>query len=498
MANVQQSHVKPVIYCEKTGLLGDDPSQKKMKIDYRLPEGVKPVHYDLLLTPDLKTGKFSGHVGIDVQVKAKRNDLVLHGKDLRISSFRVLDSKGDELPLASKNMEMDSVRDFYIIRAKNGFSSGNYKVEIDYEGSLTDRITGFYQSTYTDEHGDKRCKYLRMSVPEVKIEPQEFSIKDIEFEIKEEIECELCNESFTGQHDLEQHMLEHYHSCTFCSDTFPDSSALEIHLKIHADVKPFVCTICNEAFAVKLDFDQHVCNGEKTLTLSESESLLCKICGRTYKFMSEMKKHMLTHSEERPHKCELCNKAFKEVRILKTHKLIHSGVRPHKCDLCDETFTLPHNLNRHMLVHTGERPHACAVCDKKFTQAGSLKTHMLIHSGKRPHKCTVCEKTFNHVGTLNKHKLLHSRERLHKCEVCSKKFTLTSDLNRHMLIHGKVHECETCNKTFTQKRLLNQHKLVHAEEIMHKCIMCDKAFTLKSQLKQHMLIHSGAGSHKCT
>ncbi|XP_026482570.1 uncharacterized protein LOC113389777 [Ctenocephalides felis] len=83
MANVQQSNVKPVIYCEKTGLLGDDPSQKKIKIDYRLPEGVKPVHYDLLLTPDLKTGKFSGHVGIDVQVKAKRNDLVLHGKDLR-------------------------------------------------------------------------------------------------------------------------------------------------------------------------------------------------------------------------------------------------------------------------------------------------------------------------------------------------------------------------------------------------------------------------------
>uniref|UniRef100_A0A6M2E291 Aminopeptidase n=1 Tax=Xenopsylla cheopis TaxID=163159 RepID=A0A6M2E291_XENCH len=126
------------------------------EIDYRLPEGVKPIHYDLLLTPDLKTGKFTGYVGIDVEVATKRNDLIVHGKEIKIQNFKVLNSAGDEVPLVSKNIEADAVRDFFIIKTKDGLEPGKYKIIINYDGSLTDRIIGFYQSSYTDKDGNKR------------------------------------------------------------------------------------------------------------------------------------------------------------------------------------------------------------------------------------------------------------------------------------------------------------------------------------------------------
>ncbi|XP_026482582.1 zinc finger protein 91-like [Ctenocephalides felis] len=317
-----------------------------------------------------------------------------------------------------------------------------------------------------------------------------------------------CNESFT-----EQHMLEHCHSCTFCSDTFPDSGALEIHLKIHADVKPFVCTICNKVFTRQLDFDQHVCDWEKTLTLSESDnqkqnldtqsakgSHKCKVCDRSLSTIWTLKKHMLVHSGVRPHACKMCNKSFSTKSNLNMHMLVHSGVRSYSCKVCNKTFTYFGSLKSHMSMHNGDLPYKCKVCDKQFAHSRNLKRHMPVHSGERPHRCELCDKTFIHWRNLKTHKLyIHSGHRPHKCKVCGKSFKQPSDLKSHMVTHSdeKPHICEVCSKSFARKSSLKMHMLIHIGTRPHKCKVCNKSFTESGGLKRHMVIHSGEKLYRC-
>ena len=45
------------------------------------------------------------------------------------------------------------------------------------------------------------------------------------------------------------------------------------------------------------------------------------------------------------------------------------------CKLCGKCFRRIWDLRRHERVHNGEKPYECKLCNKCFSQAGHLKTH---------------------------------------------------------------------------------------------------------------------------
>lgn len=69
--------------------------------------------------------------------------------------------------------------------------------------------------------------------------------------------------------------------------------------------------------------------------------------------------------------------------------LLLQGVKEHKCRICGREFTLLANMKRHVLIHTNIRAYQCHMCFKSFVQKQTLKAHMIVHSDIKPYKCKV-------------------------------------------------------------------------------------------------------------
>lgn len=75
--------------------------------------------------------------------------------------------------------------------------------------------------------------------------------------------------------------------------------------------------------------------------------------------------------------------------IILTVSLVFQGVKEHKCRICGREFTLLANMKRHVLIHTNIRAYQCHMCFKSFVQKQTLKAHMIVHSEIKPYKCKV-------------------------------------------------------------------------------------------------------------
>lgn len=85
---------------------------------------------------------------------------------------------------------------------------------------------------------------------------------------------------------------------------------------------------------------------------------------------------------------------------LPPHSLLLQGVKEHKCRICGREFTLLANMKRHVLIHTNIRAYQCHMCFKSFVQKQTLKAHMIVHSDIKPYKCKVGQILHVRKGSL--------------------------------------------------------------------------------------------------
>uniref|UniRef100_A0A8C0Y1X0 Aminopeptidase n=1 Tax=Cyprinus carpio carpio TaxID=630221 RepID=A0A8C0Y1X0_CYPCA len=123
----------------------------------RLPDTVSPLHYHLLIHPNLTSLDFTGWVQIQIEVNENTRTIILHSKDLHISNAKLLGSDIGQ-PQALKVLEYPYFQQIALISDNALLKKGHvYSVELEFAANLSESFHGFYKSTYRTSKGDIRA-----------------------------------------------------------------------------------------------------------------------------------------------------------------------------------------------------------------------------------------------------------------------------------------------------------------------------------------------------
>lgn len=79
----------------------------------------------------------------------------------------------------------------------------------------------------------------------------------------------------------------------------------------------------------------------------------CQVCGKACGNEQALNQHMALHSQDRPFMCRLCGWRFQRHENLIAHSRVHSGERPFKCEHCCRAFTQISAMRRHVKTAHG-------------------------------------------------------------------------------------------------------------------------------------------------
>ncbi len=137
-------HYHPAVEPSWEDQLSDNP--------FRLPRNVIPVHYDLLLEPDLDAFTFSGQVSIQLGVVEASDEIVLNCAEIEMQSV-VLRGEGTEIEVSG--IVHDDEFDRATLSLADTAKPGTYTLEITYTGLINDQLRGLYRSVYRDQDGNE-------------------------------------------------------------------------------------------------------------------------------------------------------------------------------------------------------------------------------------------------------------------------------------------------------------------------------------------------------
>jgi puromycin-sensitive aminopeptidase len=120
---------------------------------YRLPRTAVPHRYDLVLEPDLDAASFSGSEDVALEVRERLDEIVLNAADLEITSAW-LARDGERLDVTQTRLDETTERAH--LRLARTIDPGEWSLHLEFRGALSERMRGFYRSTYRAEDGSTK------------------------------------------------------------------------------------------------------------------------------------------------------------------------------------------------------------------------------------------------------------------------------------------------------------------------------------------------------
>ena len=123
-----------------------------------LPDNVRPIHYDLMLTPNFDDFTFDGEVDVTVSMEPGTTEIMLNCSEIEIHSATVswTDTHGEQEQAAS-NIAYDAAAETVTISIPGTPPDGlvgNQRLRMSFTGELNDKLRGFYRSQYTNPEGE--------------------------------------------------------------------------------------------------------------------------------------------------------------------------------------------------------------------------------------------------------------------------------------------------------------------------------------------------------
>lgn len=283
----------------------------------------------------------------------------------------------------------------------------------------------------------KSAQILPMpSKTEIKLEPAQkiktINIQESFINIKSEVKDNLVQNTQMSTITVKS---EHF-SVKEDSQNHNNAQQLPVILDSFSISKTEPMFLATENFNINKQSQLHVSStkpktSRNSSKQSQTSSLKCDKCGRTFISKVKLSWHMKTH--EQRVKCQICNIFIKPYLLRDHNKAQHSAA--------DEKFN-------------------CKICEKSFKRIKFLKLHESTHDKK--FECQICNQKFSHNHELVTHvSNKHEKPNSFECKICGKKFSLKKSLPRHEKAHEgkkqKEHKCGECFSSFDDLQKLRKH-----------------------------------------
>lgn len=146
----------------------------------------------------------------------------------------------------------------------------------------------------------------------------------------------------------------------------------DVTSKIISNLDGSHCSICNQSFKCRQDYDnhEHFQSNVEPNKMSHERSIRCGNCKEVYHDKREFSKHISKSHEGRLlYMCSTCERTYEKWSSLDVHEATHKTDKLYLCDLCGKSFKHSNNLRSHKRIHLDEsvkKRHVCAICGNSF------------------------------------------------------------------------------------------------------------------------------------
>ncbi|XP_025270275.1 puromycin-sensitive aminopeptidase-like protein, partial [Camponotus floridanus] len=133
-----------------------DSSNDTHVINYRLPDNVAPMHYNIKLIPYIEEGNFTfdGESAINITIRHVTQNLSLHTLELTIDDAATSLFDKDGIVHMPTTYSYDFITHILVLYFDHELSPGNYTLKMRYVGILNDDLHGFFRVSYVNEEGN--------------------------------------------------------------------------------------------------------------------------------------------------------------------------------------------------------------------------------------------------------------------------------------------------------------------------------------------------------
>ena len=141
--------------------------------------------------------------------------------------------------------------------------------------------------------------------------------------------------------------------------------------------------------------------------------------------------------------CAICGRTYRYHSQLEQHQKHHAGVRPHQCPVCGRRFALQCSRDKHLTTHSADRPLMCDTCGQRFAHVNYLKSHQRSHED-RPRRFRRDGKFANATGLRQHAAAMHSAAGSEfSCHQCGCGFPTMAQVRVHVRSHVKDEQSST-------------------------------------------------------